>query len=253
MVEKVIKVYKDAGYEINNSLEKNITKVVKLLKIYEDAGCEIDYALITHIIYLVEQKEKYKGRITAFIKEGLSGNKMAQKVVVDFYEDKVITVASKYINKGYEFEELINEGILKLYDGFVGKKSAGFFEHIIQSLNSFYRSLTKENEKEIDLESAYRNLDPHEKKKYIDDAIMDYTSNEEDIISRIDAKRVVPYLKMLPELHQRIIKKRYGLNDQKEMTFDEIGKEEGFTTERIRQIISDDLVKIYRKILHDDK
>ncbi len=253
MIEKVVKVYADMGYNPKEETTKYWYKVVNILKIYESAGCEINYALIAHIISIVKHKEKYQSQISMFLKEALDGNSIAQKIVIEYYEDKVIKVASNYINKGYDFDELVNEGILKIYDSLTKKPSSLFFNNIIQRLHIFYMRIVKDKET-ISYERTYQNLDSHEKKKYIDNSIMEYNITEEDILSRISAENIKDYLKDLPdEKHQRIIEKRFGLLTGEEMTLEAIGKEENLTKERVRIIVDNCLVILKNKIIYNER
>ena len=56
----------------------------------------------------------------------------------------------------------------------------------------------------------------------------------------------------LNDRERRIIVSRYGINGASEKTLEQLGKEEGITKERVRQIESSTLVKI-RKFAAEEK
>ena len=58
------------------------------------------------------------------------------------------------------------------------------------------------------------------------------------------------WLESLPEVHQEVVKRRYGIDGHETLTLDKTGQELNLTRERVRQIQADALKRL-RKLLED--
>lgn len=67
---------------------------------------------------------------------------------------------------------------------------------------------------------------------------------EEEVQENIARETLQKILDKLPERDRRILELRYGLNDNKPASLDEVGKVFGITRERVRQIIKEILIKL---------
>ena len=67
---------------------------------------------------------------------------------------------------------------------------------------------------------------------------------EEFATHRLLQTELGTYLKELPPREEKIIRVRFGLEDNQLHTLDEVGREFGLTRERVRQIIQDSLEKL---------
>ena len=75
-----------------------------------------------------------------------------------------------------------------------------------------------------------------------------------EILEEIDAKeRLITFVNKLPPREMRVITLRYGLDDGKAKTLDEVGKMFGVTRERVRQIEVRGLRKLRQLIIDKNK
>jgi len=68
--------------------------------------------------------------------------------------------------------------------------------------------------------------------------VMDVRSDSPDgaMMETDDLRQVLAQLDQLPEREAKVVRMRFGLNDQEPQTLKEIGRRLGLTRERVRQI-----------------
>jgi RNA polymerase nonessential primary-like sigma factor len=79
---------------------------------------------------------------------------------------------------------------------------------------------------------------------YIEDT--SYTSPESSVQHKLQENDVIKLIGILDNREQEIIKHRFGINNEEPKTLEQIGKNLGFSKERIRQIENNALQKLRR-------
>ena len=106
--------------------------------------------------------------------------------------------------------------------------------------------LLKYNERTLSLDCPTHE---HMDKPLIETLDDDETLDPLGEFSQLDLKRNLhSWLSSLPELHQEVVKRRYGLHGFDITTLDQTGIEVGLTRERVRQIQSDALKRLRKMI-----
>lgn len=157
----------------------------------------------------------------------------------------VASIAKGYQGLGLSYADLIAEGnigLIKSFDKFdytKGFKTISYSvwwikQTILEALNKRNRLNGDDVEDEPDSVSEYddheENVDCFEPDEYIN---YDY---DKEIITKDNKHAVEILLDGLTEREKTVISKYFGLNDNDEMTLEEIGSSMGLTKERIRQI-----------------
>ena len=84
--------------------------------------------------------------------------------------------------------------------------------------------------------------------------IIDDSPGPQELLEIQDAKeRLITFVNKLPPREMRVITLRYGLDDGKSKTLDEVGKMFGVTRERVRQIEARGLKKLRQLIIDKNK
>lgn len=84
--------------------------------------------------------------------------------------------------------------------------------------------------------------------------LIDDSPGPQELLEMQDAKeRLITFVNKLPPREMRVITLRYGLDDGKSKTLDEVGKMFGITRERVRQIEARGLKKLRQLIIDKNK
>lgn len=186
----------------------------------------------------------------------------------------VVSMAARYSRKGFPIEDLIQEGIIALYEAVEEYKNKGDFENCRYSsfakiwargrMSNYMRehcNLIKipeyiiANISKLRRSGEIENLDKIEEfQKRIpkivsidapktDDGEDNFLNLEDDSIGTFESvvkldeiEKIKNIVKNLPYIYRTVIEKRYGLNGNKEMTLKEMGVLLNISNERIRQI-----------------
>ncbi len=239
------------------------------------------------------------------------GDKAARDKLINCNLRLVVSIAKKYMNRGLQFLDLIQEGnvgLMKAVDKFDYNRELKFSTYatwwirqgiqraisdqgrliripvhmgdIISKLAKVTRQLVQEKGREPTTAELAERLDmPEEKILYIQRISQDPVSFETPVGQEDDSylgdfledtnslsPSEVAENKMLKELllkvlstltprEQKVIRLRYGIDDGRQRTLEEVGKEFNVTRERIRQIETKALSKLRQpnriKILRD--
>ena len=239
------------------------------------------------------------------------GDKAARDKLINCNLRLVVSIAKKYMNRGLQFLDLIQEGnvgLMKAVDKFDYNRELKFSTYatwwirqgiqraisdqgrliripvhmgdIISKLAKVTRQLVQEKGREPTTAELAERLDmPEEKILYIQRISQDPVSFETPVGQEDDSylgdfledtnslsPSEVAENKMLKELllkvlstltprEQKVIRLRYGIDDGRQRTLEEVGKEFNVTRERIRQIETKALSKLRQpqriKVLRD--
>ena len=145
-------------------------------------------------------------------------------------------------------QEQVNRYLRKVKEFVLENGEEPSEEEMAEKLN-----LRSEEVKELEMYSrSVRSLDEvvnEEEGGVLLDFVMDERSKrpEEEAVYSVLKDDVSEILETLDKRELKVISRRFGLNDCKLMTLDEIGKEEKITRERVRQIEAKALRKIAPK------
>lgn len=170
----------------------------------------------------------------------------------------VASIAKHYRGRGLSYGDLIAEGnigLIKAMEHFDASKGFKLISYAVWWIKqSIMEALQKRNELDTDDLSPKMNssnkTETDESSLYDEDYSEPYIQVVEDEHSEMNREFLRAIVKTLNEREQEIIWKHYGLGGEKEMTFEDIGKDLGLTKERVRQI-NDKCLKKMRHIAMD--
>lgn len=195
-----------------------------------------------------EEEEKY-------VEEMLKGDKNARSMLIEHNLRLVAHIVKKFDNKNCDTDDLISIGTIGLIKGIDTYKKTPkvkittYAARCIQNeILMFYRS-NKKNQYTISLNDSI-GYDKEGNEINLSDLLED---KNEDILDTISLKDNInllnQYLNKLNKREKDIIIKRYGLNNQKDLTQKEIAKELGISRSYVSRIEKRALTKILREFI----
>lgn len=177
----------------------------------------------------------------------------------------VFDVAKRYTGRGVAISDLISEGnmgLMKAYEKFDEEKDVKFISYAVwwikQSISECIKRNTLRRLNEINKEEETTHIveksDDEE-----DDSVtayeMTYSDESDRRSNEIENEQKTSVSILLSHLNNRerqVIEYYYGINDNKELTLFEIGKEMHLSSERVRQIKVTAMKKLRSYVLIDD-
>lgn len=211
---------------------------------------------------LKKYKPLSKAKEKKLLKQCKRGNLKAKNELIEANLKFVFDIAKHYTGRGVPISDLISEGnmgLFKAIDKFDESKDIKFISYAVwwirqamlesikkKNLVSFVEiepnecndkildSKMPDNEDECEDSSSTFSNEKEEKEKEI-------YENQKTIVSNI--------ISSLNDRERKVIESYYGINNEKALTLNDIGKKYGLTSERIRQIKLVALRKLRSKIM----
>lgn len=179
------------------------------------------------------------------------GDKKALNELIEANLKYVITIAKNFAYTGLPLYDLISEGNLglikaaKKFDPNRGTKFITCARPWITQAIQLYVQNNNIDREITNNEDYIFNEDPNEEM-----INTDFEEEVQNIQSRSNA--ISELLSCLTKREYRVLESYFGLNNSREMTLDEIGKEMGLTQERVRQIKDESIEKLQFKAMSNN-
>ena len=195
-----------------------------------------------------EEEEKY-------VNEMLLGNKEARAKIIEHNLRLVAHIVKKYEHRKEDEDDLISIGtigLIKGVDSFSHKHGTKITTYCARCIENeilmHYRS-DKKNSKNISInESVGFDKDGNEI-TFLDILKTPKPDFDEDIHTNNNIALLKKYLNILTDREREIVIKRYGLNDNDEITQKEIAKELGISRSYVSRIEKRALTKMLREFI----
>lgn len=181
-----------------------------------------------------------------------NGDKDALNKLVEHNLKFVILLAKSKRDKGVPFADLISEGNMALFraarkfDPKYNVRFISYAKHWI--LEAFKKCIKTYNRYQEQIDNADYVINNYSDANYQHDTINeDFETKINDIQSRKETLDML--MNCLQEREFKIITLFYGMNDGREKTLSEVGKEMNLTNERVRQIKDNAISKLKCKAL----
>ena len=299
-LEEIYKIFDDSGITIINEYEKDKELYDQLLK--EDRMADPVKMYLKDIgkVPLLQPDEE-----TELAKRMMEGDEAAKKLLSEANLRLVVSIAKRYMGRGMQFLDLIQEGnlgLMKAVEKFDYQKGFKFSTyatwwirqaitraiadqartiripvHMVETINKLIRVSRKllqelgrePNPAEIAVEMGITEervmdiqkiaQDPvsletpigEEEDSHLSDFIEDDGSvaPTEAVAFTMLKEQLLGVLDTLTPREEKVLRLRYGLDDGRPRTLEEVGKEFNVTRERIRQIEA----KALRKLRHPSR
>ena len=187
------------------------------------------------------------------------GDKEARNKLIEHNLRLVAHIVKKYDHKKNDFDDLISIGtigLIKGVDSFSYKKGTRLTTYAAKCIENeilmYYRS-DKKNSKNISLnESIGFDKDGNEI-TFLDILKTPKPDFENDIQKKDNIVLLKKYFNVLNEREKEIIIKRYGLNNEEEVTQKEIAKQLGISRSYVSRIEKRALTKIFKEFKIQNK
>ena len=199
-----------------------------------------------------EEEEKY-------VKLMLDKDNDARNKLIEHNLRLVAHIVKKYANNDYMTDDLISIGTIGLIKGIDTYKDnkktkiSTYAARCIQNEILMYFRSNKKSNNDVYLEDAI-GYDKEGNEVNLKDVIMDKEIDFVDYLTRKDnVENLKKYLNMLFPREKEIIIKRYGLNNQKEMTQKAIAKEMHISRSYVSRIEKRALTKMLKEFIKNKK
>ena len=187
----------------------------------------------------------------------LKGDKTARDKLIEHNLRLVAHIVKKFDPKGSEQDDLISIGtigLIKGIDSYNSDKNTRITTYAARCIQNeilmYYRSTKKENT-DVSLNDSI-GYDKEGNEINLIDVLKDQSPDIADSIHEQDLiDKLLKKLKVLSSREKKIIEKRYGLNNTKEMTQKEISKEMKISRSYVSRIEKRALIKIMKEFLKD--
>jgi len=194
-----------------------------------------------------------------YVDKMLNGDQEARNILIEHNLRLVAHIVKKFDNKTTDTDDLISIGTIGLIKGIDTYKKTPkvkittYAARCIQNeILMFYRN-NKKNQFTISLNDSI-GYDKEGNEINLVDLLED---KQDDILDKIEIKDNITllkkYLKTLTKREKDIIIKRYGLNNQKDLTQKDIAKQMGISRSYVSRIEKRALTKILRNFIKDKK
>lgn len=191
------------------------------------------------------------------IKRIQQGDEDAMNRLVTHNLKFVVTIAKNYRNRGVSFVDLISEGNMGLFKAakkFNLDMNVKFITYAVHWVKNEILTLISNCNTDKELITDEYTVNSCQDSQY-DSSLINEEFEEE--LNNIQSRQggIDELTKCLKERELKIIELYYGLNNNKEMTLDEVGAEMNLTIERVRQIKDKAMMKLRCEALswnHDE-
>lgn len=190
-----------------------------------------------------------------YVDKMLSGDKNARSVLIEHNLRLVAHIVKKFDSKNTDTDDLISIGTIGLIKGIDTYKKTPkvkittYAARCIQNEILMYYRSNKKNQFTVSLNDSI-GYDKEGNEINLADLLED---KQEDILDSIQSKENISllnkYLKILNKREKEIIVKRYGLNNERELTQKDIAKSLGISRSYVSRIEKRALTKILREFL----
>jgi len=194
-----------------------------------------------------------------YVDKMLNGDKEARSILIEHNLRLVAHIVKKFDNKNTDTDDLISIGTIGLIKGIDTYKKTPkvkittYAARCIQNEILMYYRSDKKNQFTISLNDSI-GYDKEGNEINLADLLED---KQEDILDTISVKENInllnKYLSTLNKREKEIIIKRYGLNNEKDLTHKEIAKKMGISRSYVSRIEKRALTKILREFIKNKK
>jgi len=194
-----------------------------------------------------------------YVDKMLNGDKEARSILIEHNLRLVAHIVKKFDNKNTDTDDLISIGTIGLIKGIDTYKKTPkvkittYAARCIQNEILMYYRSDKKNQFTISLNDSI-GYDKEGNEINLADLLED---KQEDILDTISVKENInllnKYLSTLNKREKEIIIKRYGLNNEKDLTQKEIAKKMGISRSYVSRIEKRALTKILREFIKNKK
>jgi len=190
-----------------------------------------------------------------YVDKMLSGDKEARSILIEHNLRLVAHIVKKFDSKNTDTDDLISIGTIGLIKGIDTYKKTPkvkittYAARCIQNEILMYYRSNKKNQFTVSINDSI-GYDKEGNEINLVDLLED---KQEDILDTIEIKDNInllnKYLKVLNKREKEIIVKRYGLNNEKDLTQKEIAKTLGISRSYVSRIEKRALTKILREFI----
>ena len=194
-----------------------------------------------------------------YVDKMLNGDKEARSILIEHNLRLVAHIVKKFDNKNTDTDDLISIGTIGLIKGIDTYKKTPkvkittYAARCIQNEILMYYRANKKNQSTISLNDSI-GYDKEGNEINLVDLLED---KQEDILDTIEVKENInllnKYLKVLNKREKEIIIKRYGLNNEKDLTQKEIADSLKISRSYVSRIEKRALTKILREFIKNKK
>ena len=179
------------------------------------------------------------------------GDNQALNELVEANLKYVVTIAKKFAWTGLPLYDLISEGnlgLIKAAKKFDPDRGTKFITCARPWITQAIQLYVSEN----NIDKEFTNVEDYvlEEEPNTELINSDFEEEVHNIQSRSNA--IDELLSCLTKREYRVLQSYFGLNNTREMTLDEIGKEMGLTQERVRQIKDESIEKLQFKAMSNN-